>query len=98
MAVELAEEHHARLGHRLGDDGGIVRFLGDALMEEIAARLAGIPKKLLWAAAAKPDQAVTLVLCAVPVGWTATIADGRLTPEQEAIPNLKPGEVRELTK
>jgi hypothetical protein len=60
--------------------------------------LAGIPKKQLWAAAAKPDQAITLVLCAVPVGWTATIADGRLTPEQEEILNLKPSEVRELTK
>jgi hypothetical protein len=30
-------EHHTRLGHRRGDDVGIVRFLGDALMEEIAA-------------------------------------------------------------
>jgi hypothetical protein len=59
--------------------------------------LAGIPKKQLWAAAAKPDQAVTLVLCAVPVGWTATISDECLTPEQEAVLNLKPGEVRELT-
>jgi hypothetical protein len=58
---------------------------------------AGIRKKQLWVAAAKPDQAVTLVLCAVPTGWTATIADGRLTPEQGAILNLKPGEVRELT-
>ena len=66
------------------------------LVEVATDSLAGIPKKQLWAAAAKPDQAVTLVLCAVPVGWTATIADGRLTPEQEAILNLKPGEVREL--
>ena len=60
--------------------------------------LAGLPKKQLWVAAAKPDQAITLVLCAVPVGWTAAIADGRLTPEQGALLNLKPGEVRELTK
>jgi hypothetical protein len=58
----------------------------------------GLPKRRLWVAAAKPEQAITLVLCAVPVGWTATIADGRLTPEQGAILNLKPGEVRELTK
>ena len=35
-----------------------------------------IPKSQLWVAAAKPEQAVTLVLCAVPEGWTATIADG----------------------
>ena len=49
-----------------------------------------VPKKQLWVAAAKPDQAITLVLCAVPVGWTAVIADGRLTPEQEAILDLNP--------
>jgi hypothetical protein len=58
----------------------------------------GIQKKQLWVAAAKPEQAITLVLCAVPLGWSAIIADGRLTPEQGAILNLKPGEVRELTK
>jgi hypothetical protein len=57
-----------------------------------------IPKRHLWVAAAKPDQAVTLVLCAVPVGWTAIVTDDRLAPEQGAILNLQPGEVRELTK
>ena len=57
-----------------------------------------IPKRQLWVAAAKPDQAVTLVLCAVPAGWTATVAAEHLTPEQETILNLQPGEVRELTK
>jgi hypothetical protein len=39
MAVELAEEHHARLGHRLGDDGGIVRSLGDARTPGLQGRL-----------------------------------------------------------
>ena len=68
------------------------------LVEVATDNLAGLPKKQLWVAAAKPDQAITLVLCAVPVGWTAAIADGRLTPEQGALLNLKPGEVRELTK
>ena len=68
------------------------------LVEVATDNLAGVPKKQLWVAAAKPDQAITLVLCAVPVGWTAAIADGRLTPEQGALLNLKPGEVRELTK
>jgi hypothetical protein len=58
----------------------------------------GIPRRQLWVAAAKPDQAITLVLCAVPVGWTASIADERLTPQQEAMIHLAPGEVRELTK
>jgi len=55
-----------------------------------------VPKRQLWVAAAKPDQAVTLVLCAGPVGWTATVVAEHLTPEQETILNLKPGEVREL--
>jgi hypothetical protein len=58
----------------------------------------GLPRRQLWVAAAKPDQAVTLVLCAVPVGWTATVAAEHLTPEQGAILNLQPGEVRELTR
>jgi hypothetical protein len=49
-----------------------------------------IPKRQLWVAAAKPDQAVTLVLCAVPVGWTAAIADERLP---KRAPVLSPGEV-----
>jgi hypothetical protein len=57
-----------------------------------------IPKRQLWVAAAKPDQAVTLVLCAVPVGWTASVATERLPPEQEATLNLQPGEVRKLTQ
>jgi hypothetical protein len=65
---------------------------------EVVTDRAVSPKRQLWVAAAKPDQAVTLVLCAVPVGWTATITGERLTPEQEAILNLKPGEVRELTR
>jgi hypothetical protein len=56
-----------------------------------------LQKRQLWVAAAKPDQAVTLVLCALPVGWTATLAADRLTPEQEELLNLKPGEVREFT-
>jgi hypothetical protein len=55
-----------------------------------------VPKMHLWVAAAKPEQAVTLVLCAVPVGWTATVTDERLTPEPGTIVNLRPGEVREL--
>jgi hypothetical protein len=56
-----------------------------------------IPKRKLWVAAAKPEQAVTLVLCAVPEGWTATIADEHL-PKRRAILNLDPGEVREVTR
>jgi hypothetical protein len=63
---------------------------------EVVSDSSDIPKRQLWVAAARPDQAVTLVLCAVPVGWTAAVADERLPPEQEAVLNLKPGEVRQL--
>jgi hypothetical protein len=63
------------------------------LVEVATDNLAGVPKKQLWVAEATPDQAITLVLRAVPVGWTAAIADGRLTPEQGALLNLKPGEM-----
>jgi hypothetical protein len=56
--------------------------------------LTDVQKRQLWVAAAKPDQAITLVLCAV--GWTASIADQRLPAEQEAVLNLKPSEVRQL--
>jgi hypothetical protein len=59
------------------------------------------PRKQLWVAAAKPSQAVTLVLTAVPEGWTAELATGRLTHRQLAALEglkLKPGEVCELTK
>jgi hypothetical protein len=58
-------------------------------------------RKQLWVAAAKPNQALTLVLTAVPEGWTAELATSHLTREQrkafETL-DLKPGEVRELTK
>jgi hypothetical protein len=58
-------------------------------------------KKQLWVAAAKPNQAVTLVLTEVPEGWTADVATGHLTQQQlKALRNLhlKPGEVHKLTK
>jgi hypothetical protein len=58
----------------------------------------GVPDRQLWVAAAKPEQALTLVLCAVPLGWTAAVAAESMTPEQGAILNLQPGEVREMTK
>jgi len=61
----------------------------------------GRPRTRLWVAAAKPHQALTLVLTAVPEGWTAELASGRLTRQQLAaleMLNLKPGEVRELTE
>lgn len=59
------------------------------------------PRKQLWVAAAKPERAITLVLIAVPEGWTGRLATERLTAKQlEALQDLrlKPGEVYELTK
>jgi hypothetical protein len=79
------------MGQSFGNEFTLVEVMTDSSTR-------GIPKKQLWVAAAKPDQAITLVLCAVPLGWSATIADRRLTPEQEAVLNLQPGEVRELKK
>jgi hypothetical protein len=79
------------MGQSFGEQFTLVEVMTDSSTR-------GIPKKQLWVAADQADQAVTLVLCAVPLGWIATIADGRLTPEQAAILNLKPGEVRELTR
>jgi hypothetical protein len=79
------------MGQSYGNQFTLVEITTDSLA-------AGIPRRKLWVAAAKPEQAVTLVLCAVPVGWTASLAEERLTPEQEALLKLKPGEVRELTK
>ena len=59
------------------------------------------PETQLWVAAAKPNQAVTLVLTEVPEGWTANVATGHLTQQDlETLRtlNLKAGEVRKLTK
>ena len=58
----------------------------------------GVPKKQVWVAAAKPEQAVTLVLAEVPEGWTAVLSDARLKPEEAALLKMQPGDVRELTR
>jgi hypothetical protein len=58
------------------------------------------PKKQLWIALAKPSQALTLVLAAVPEGWTAELLVQHLTEEQQRTLeglNLKPGDVYRLT-
>jgi hypothetical protein len=79
------------MGQSFGNQFTLVEVVADTL-------LTGAPQRQLWVAAAKPEQAVTLVLCALPEGWTATLAGERLTPKQEASLNLKPGEVCELPK
>jgi len=53
----------------------------------------------IWIALAKPSQALTLVLSAVPEGWTAEILDMELTDKQRQTIeelNLKPGDVYRL--
>jgi hypothetical protein len=54
--------------------------------------------KQLWAAAASPDQAVQAVLKQIPEGWTAELAEHRLSADQVATLNLKPGEVTEFSR
>jgi hypothetical protein len=57
------------------------------------------PKKQMWLALAKPSQALTLVLTAVPEGWTAAIVPAVLTAKQRKLfrkVNLKPGDVYKL--
>jgi hypothetical protein len=55
-------------------------------------------KHQLWLAAApSQEEAISLVLKAVPEGWTASPMSNKLTAAETEILNLKPGEVRELT-
>ena len=54
------------------------------------------PTKRMWLALAKPSQALTLVLAAVPEGWTAEIIPFDVTEEEQGMLeeiNLKPGEI-----
>jgi hypothetical protein len=58
-------------------------------------------KTQIWIAVAKPRQALTLVLAAVPEGWTAEVLDVALTPKQQKIfgeLNLVPGDVCRVDK
>ena len=58
------------------------------------------PKTQMWLALAKPSQALTLVLAAVPEGWTAEIIPAVLTTKQQRLfekVNLKPGDVYRIT-
>lgn len=53
----------------------------------------------IWLALAKPNQALTLVLAAVPEGWTARIVPNVLTEDLQSTfeeINLKPGDVYRL--
>jgi hypothetical protein len=80
------------MGQSFGNQFTLVEVVTDAAVR------GATPVRRLWVAAAKPDQAVTLVLCALPEGWAASLSGERLTPEQEALLHLEPGEVREWIK
>ena len=53
----------------------------------------GVARCEYWAAAAAPEQALMLVLAALPGGWTAALSD---VPAHEILGDLKlePGDVR----
>lgn len=49
-----------------------------------------------WAAATEQADAVGTVQQRLPPGWTAVLTDRRLTPDEIASLNLRPGGVRQL--
>jgi hypothetical protein len=52
----------------------------------------------LWvAAAASDEEALTLVLRAVPEGWTAALLNNKLKPLEIEALNLNEGEVQEIS-
>jgi len=67
---------------------------------EVTSDDARRPTKQIWLAFAKQSQALTLVLTAVPEGWTAEIVPMIITEEEQRTleeVKLKPGEVYRLT-
>jgi hypothetical protein len=70
------------------------------IVEATSDDLSG-PTKQMWVALAKPNQALTLVLAAVPEGWTAKMVPATLTEKERRLfeeVKLKPGEVYRLTR
>jgi hypothetical protein len=55
------------------------------LVEVTSDALSSRPIRQVWLALAKPGQAPTLVLSAVPEGWTAKIIYTELTEDQQSI-------------
>ena len=58
------------------------------------------PKKQMWLTLAKPNQALTLVLAAVPEGWTAEIIPAVVTAKEQRLfekAKLKPGDIYKIT-
>jgi hypothetical protein len=57
------------------------------------------PERQMWLAFVKPSQASTLVLAAVPKGWTVQVMPTVLTDKERRLfqeVNLKPGDVYKL--
>jgi hypothetical protein len=52
----------------------------------------------LWVAAASREEALDKVLNAVPEGWAAALLPSRLRPLEVEALNLRPGDVRELSR
>jgi hypothetical protein len=75
-------------------------FCNSFTVVEVTSVDAPQPKKQMWLALAKHNQALTLVLAAVPEGWTAEIVPTVLTAKQQRMfeeLNLSPGDVYRLT-
>jgi hypothetical protein len=52
----------------------------------------------IWAAAAPREEAVDLVLEAVPEGWSASLLSNKLKPREIEVLNLRADEVRKITR
>jgi hypothetical protein len=52
----------------------------------------------LWVAMGTAESAVSLVLDAIPEGWTASLLSERLTPPEVEALDLKPGEASEIRR
>ena len=79
------------MAQSFGNDFQLVEVTTDELVR-------GLPKKQVWVVAAKREQAIALVLAAVPVGGAAVLSDARLKPEETARLKIRPGAVRELKR
>ena len=76
-------------------------FGNEFTIVEVTADNLDRPITQLWVAAAKPNQAIALVLSEAPEGWAANVMIGKPSEalsKHFAELGLKPGEVRKLTE
>ncbi|RZN19615.1 hypothetical protein [Bradyrhizobium sp. Leo121] len=74
-------------------------FGNSLTLVEVTSDDGAVPTKQTWPALAKPSQALTLVLAAVPEGWTAEVVPVVLSEKQQRVIEqlkLEPGEVYKL--